>query len=502
MMQNGNPYSKLGIRLRAFMMVTLVYFLLELLDTYVVYTGIAGFIAIAVLVFQILVILDAKGVANSFNKPDLSRFANYLIGSFVPAFASVIVLFIILFQIALGLGSGSVSVGPILMASAIIGLLNSLLVLAAWFAFYKFFKGVNAIDIPTSGLTGVYLVIVGTFAIIADFLAVGFPNAILNNVSFIPQFSGSRLPFDVIGLILVMFANVLVIVGYFKVANTIIAFGIIVSGTSSAPTVDKDVILSCENLTKMYISGLLKTKVTAGAKNVTFSIKRGEIVCLAGESGSGKSTVAKMILRLIEPTSGRILYDGKSIFSYGIRDYYKKVQAIFQDPYSAFNPFYRVDHVLDKAFSLRDDHLDPGKKKKIIESTLKSIGLNPDEVLGRHPHQLSGGQMQRLLIGRALLIGSQLLIADEPTSMIDASTRAGILNLLLTLKRERGLSVLFITHDIGQAQYVSERVLVMKKGEVVDQGPIEEVFQRPKHPYTKELLAAVPSLHEKWEEFA
>jgi peptide/nickel transport system ATP-binding protein len=157
---------------------------------------------------------------------------------------------------------------------------------------------------------------------------------------------------------------------------------------------------------------------------------------------------------------------------------------------------------LDKAFILREDNLTPEKKKKTIWSTLKSIGLNPDEVLGRYPHQLSGGQMQRILIGRSLLIGSQLLIADEPTSMIDASTRAGILNLLLTLRKEKGLSVLFITHDIGQAQYLSDRVLVMKKGEVVEQGTVDEVFVKPKHPYTKELLAAVPSLYERWEDFA
>jgi peptide/nickel transport system ATP-binding protein len=265
---------------------------------------------------------------------------------------------------------------------------------------------------------------------------------------------------------------------------------------------DKDIILSCKNLTKAYTSGIIRTKTVLGAKNVTFSIKRGEIVSLAGESGSGKSTVAKMILRLIKPTSGDIIFGGKSIFSYNRREYYKLVQAIFQDPYSAFNPFYKVDHVLVKAFGLREDNVDSDGRKKIIQSTLKSIGLNPGEVLGRYPHQLSGGQMQRLLIGRSLLIGSQLLIADEPTSMIDASTRAGILNLLLSLKKEKGLSVLFITHDIGQAQYVSERVLVMKKGEIVEQGLVDEVFLKPKHPYTKELLAAVPSLYEKWEEFA
>jgi peptide/nickel transport system ATP-binding protein len=263
---------------------------------------------------------------------------------------------------------------------------------------------------------------------------------------------------------------------------------------------ENDVILRCENLTKAYTSGLLRTKITVGAKNVTFGIKRGEVVSLVGESGSGKSTVARMILRLIKPTAGSILYNGKSIFSYNIQDYYKLVQAVFQDPYSAFNPFYRIDHVLDHAFDLRREHLDRNEKKKIISSTLQSIGLNPDEVLGRFPNQLSGGQMQRLLIGRSLIIGAQLLIADEPTSMIDASTRASILNLLLTLRRERGLSVLFITHDIGQAQYVSERILVMKRGEVVEQGSIDDVFLRPKHPYTKELLAAVPSLYEKWDD--
>jgi peptide/nickel transport system ATP-binding protein len=263
-----------------------------------------------------------------------------------------------------------------------------------------------------------------------------------------------------------------------------------------------DILLKCENLTKMYTSGLVRTRTVAGAKNVTFDIGRGEIVSLAGESGSGKSTVAKMVLRLIQPTSGDIILNGNDIHSYDIREYYRQVQAVFQDPYSAFNPFYKVDHVINRAFGLLEDNPDEDERREIIESTFKSIGLNPSEVLGRYPHELSGGQMQRLLIGRSLLIGSQLLIADEPTSMIDASTRAGVLNLLLRLKKEKGLSVLFITHDIGQAQYLSERVLIMKEGEIVEQGSVNDVFTRPKHQYTKELLAAVPSLYEKWEEVA
>jgi peptide/nickel transport system ATP-binding protein len=259
------------------------------------------------------------------------------------------------------------------------------------------------------------------------------------------------------------------------------------------------VLLQCKDLTKIYTSGLVRTKSVVGAKNVDFDIKRGDIVSLVGESGSGKSTVAKMILRLIEPTSGDILFDGANILSYHKRDYYRRVQAIFQDPYSAFNPFYKIDRVLDKAFGLLNDHYSPDKRKDMTWSTLKSIGLNPDEVLGRHPHQLSGGQMQRILIARALVIGAELLIADEPTSMIDASTRAGILNLLLNLKMEKGLSVLFITHDIGQAQYISDRIVVMEKGVVVEQGLVAEVFVKPKHPYTKSLLASVPRLNEKWE---
>lgn len=261
----------------------------------------------------------------------------------------------------------------------------------------------------------------------------------------------------------------------------------------------KRVLLECKNLTKIYTSGLIKTKTVVGAKNMTFHIEREEIVSLVGESGSGKSTVAKMILRLIEPTSGDIFFNGENILSYDKRDYYRRVQAIFQDPYSAFNPFYKIDRVLNKVFGLRNDHPSSDKRKEITESTLKSIGLNPDEVLGRYPHQLSGGQMQRILVARSLIVGSELLIADEPTSMIDASTRAGILNLLLNLKREKRLSVLFITHDIGQAQYISDRIIVMEKGEVVEQGPVDEVFVKPKHPYTKELLASVPRLYEKWQ---
>ncbi|MFW9847222.1 MAG: ATP-binding cassette domain-containing protein, partial [Candidatus Thorarchaeota archaeon] len=140
-----------------------------------------------------------------------------------------------------------------------------------------------------------------------------------------------------------------------------------------------DTILECENLTKEYTSGLIRTKTVLAAKDATFDIKRGEIVALAGESGSGKSTVARMILRLIEPTYGNITLNGIDIQSYRIREYYKQVQAVFQDPYSAFNPFYKVDHIIDRAWGLREDDLDKDERREVVESTFSSIGLNPDE---------------------------------------------------------------------------------------------------------------------------
>jgi peptide/nickel transport system ATP-binding protein len=258
-------------------------------------------------------------------------------------------------------------------------------------------------------------------------------------------------------------------------------------------------ILQCRNLTKIYTSGLVRTKSVPAARDVTFDLEKGEIVTLAGESGSGKTTVAKMILRLIEPTSGEIVFDGKNAFSYDRREYYRRIQAVVQDPYSAYNPFYKVDRVLEEAFGLYKDRPSADERKEIIHSTLKRIGINPEEILGRYPHQLSGGQLQRFLIARPLVINSELVVADEATSMLDASTRAGILNLLLSLKENEKISVLFITHDIAQAQYISDRVLVMQKGEVVEQGPADRVFLHPSRPYTRELFDSVPQLHKKWE---
>lgn len=259
-------------------------------------------------------------------------------------------------------------------------------------------------------------------------------------------------------------------------------------------------ILQVENLTKIFTSGLINVVTVTAVNDVSFSIGEGEVVSLVGESGSGKSTTANIILKLIPPTSGRVFLKGENIFSIKKRtNFYRKVQVVFQDPYASFNLVYKIDRVLHNAFNLRDGSYSRKEKEEIILETLSKIGLNADEVLGRYPHQLSGGQLQRFLLARVLIIKPLLLIADEPTSMIDASSRAGILNLLEDLRKEEDFSVLFITHDIAQAQYISNKVCVMKNGEIVEKGLVESVFGNPQHPYTRELLDSVPDLHSRWE---
>lgn len=262
-------------------------------------------------------------------------------------------------------------------------------------------------------------------------------------------------------------------------------------------SVENDYILEVKGLSKIYTSGIIKVSEVVGARDVNFNIKRGEILSIVGESGSGKSTVANIILRLLDASEGEVFLNGVPIKSIKKKEYYTKVQAVFQDPYGSFNQFYRIDRALEEAFDLLDEKLDKATKKKRIIDVLKKIGLNPGEVLGRYPHQLSGGQLQRFLLARILLIKPTLLIADEMTSMIDASSRAGILNLLDELKNY--MSVLFITHDIGQAQYISDQVIVMEKGVIVEEGNVEQVFSNPQHPYTQELLEAVPTMETRWD---
>jgi peptide/nickel transport system ATP-binding protein len=252
-------------------------------------------------------------------------------------------------------------------------------------------------------------------------------------------------------------------------------------------------LLVVEGLTKVFGRGLSTVRAV---DDVSFSIAPGSLTTVVGESGSGKSTLARLILRLIPPTSGRIVLDGKDVTELGNRElhgYWRQVQAVFQDPFSAFNQFFTVRRLLARSRRLID--VDEAALEERIHLAMAQVGLADKEVLGKYPHQLSGGQRQRVMIARALMMRPVLLIADEATSMLDASLRANILNVLTDLRRDTGLTILFITHDIGQACYVSDRVLVMKHGKVVESGPADEVIFRPQHEYTQQLLADVPRLH-------
>lgn len=251
-------------------------------------------------------------------------------------------------------------------------------------------------------------------------------------------------------------------------------------------------LLEVSRLTRNF--GFGKNQLTA-VKEVSFSLKPGEIVAVVGESGSGKSTLARLLLRLLPPSSGQIAFAGKDVRTSPTADYWRQVQAVFQDPYASFNQFYTVRRVLGNALRLLNGRITVSQSEERMKEALKAVGLKGDEILGKWPHQLSGGQRQRVMIARALMLQPQLLIADEPTSALDASLRVSVLNLLQDLRRQYGMSILFITHDIGQAYYLCDRMLVMYQGELVEQGPVEEVVQGAKHPYTQRLLADVPKLH-------
>lgn len=259
--------------------------------------------------------------------------------------------------------------------------------------------------------------------------------------------------------------------------------------------------MSIQNLTKVFTSGILNGRDIVAVKDVSFDIPPGVIISLIGESGSGKTTIGKLILRLLKPTSGKIFYKGRDITAITsrkeVKEYYKKVQAIFQDPFSSFNPLFRVDRVFDMVF----DEFLPEETDRLrkIEAVLENVNLEPREVLHKFPHQLSGGQLQRLLIARALLLKVDILVADELISMLDASTRIGILNLLADLSRKNGMSVLFITHDLSLGYYISDYTLIMYKGRLVEKGITEKIYKNPVHPYTKMLFASVPDIGRKWD---
>jgi oligopeptide/dipeptide ABC transporter ATP-binding protein len=266
-------------------------------------------------------------------------------------------------------------------------------------------------------------------------------------------------------------------------------------------------LLELRNVSKVYQRGLVSANATVALQNMSLTLKEDEptIMTVAGESGSGKTTLAMLLLGFITPTTGEIIYKGQNITALTGKDriaYRREVQAVFQDPFAVFNPFYTVDHLLTvpiKRFGLAKSRVEA--RDKMAES-LTAVGLRPEDVLGRFPHQLSGGQRQRINVARALLLKPRLLIADEPVSMVDASLRANILETLRNLQRDHGVSIIYITHDLTTAYHIAKSIVVLYKGGVMEAGDVDTVIKDPQHPYTKLLVDSIPwpNLEQRWGE--
>ena len=258
--------------------------------------------------------------------------------------------------------------------------------------------------------------------------------------------------------------------------------------------------LSGRNVTKVFGFG---EKKTVAVDSVDFDFHEGEFVSIVGESGSGKTTLSKMLLGLLNHTEGEIYFQGKprDISTHKKKkEYWQGIQAIFQDPFSSFNTFQKIDNVLLDCIHMRGGRNLPKEKKiEMMTEACSFVNLKFAELTNKYPFELSGGQMQRLMIARIFLLKPKILLADEPTSMVDACSRATILDMLLQLRDEIGMTVIFITHDIGLAYYISDTVYIMERGKFVEFGKADDVILNPKADYTKRLISDVPKIHEEWD---
>ncbi|WP_428073827.1 oligopeptide/dipeptide ABC transporter ATP-binding protein [Candidatus Avelusimicrobium luingense] len=231
-------------------------------------------------------------------------------------------------------------------------------------------------------------------------------------------------------------------------------------------------------------------------KDVSLIIPQDRVVGLVGESGCGKSTLCKVLLGIEKPTAGTVLVNGQDVSrlnSVGRKNLCRQMQVVYQDPYSSLDPRMTVRQILAEPLDIHRLHTDPKKREQFLKELLTSVGLAAS-YLDRYPHEFSGGQRQRICIARALALDPQILVADEPVSALDVSVQAQILNLLSDIKRTRQLSVLFVTHDLAVARFLCDDIAVMYQGRIVEQAPAQELLDRPLHPYTKLLLAAVPQV--------
>ena len=263
---------------------------------------------------------------------------------------------------------------------------------------------------------------------------------------------------------------------------------------------ENKICLRGSGLTKVF--GFGRQKCTA-VDHVDFSFYEGEVVSIVGESGSGKTTLAKMLLGLISTTEGEIYFEGKKrdiSNQKKKREYWKNIQAIFQDPFSSYNIFNKIDSLFLDCIKMRGGRRLPyAKKVELMTEACSFVNLKFEELTNKYPFELSGGQMQRLMIARIFLLKPKILLADEPTSMIDACSRATILDMLMQLRKEIGMTLIFITHDIGLAYFVSDTVYIMEHGKFVESGSADKVILYPSQAYTRRLISDVPKIHEVWD---
>ncbi|MCA0456211.1 MAG: ABC transporter ATP-binding protein [Chloroflexi bacterium] len=260
-----------------------------------------------------------------------------------------------------------------------------------------------------------------------------------------------------------------------------------------------EMLLEIRNASKVYkqrgVGGVKREVVALQDFNLNIAKKKPSIITIAGESGSGKTTLAQLVLGFTHPTSGQIIFDGQDMATADARQmkaYRHQVQAVFQDPFGVYNPFYRIEHVFNTVINNFKLANKPEARRALVEKALNIVGLHGEDVLRKYPHQLSGGQRQRIMMARAYMISPKLIVADEPVSMVDASLRASILDVMVRLKEDNGISFLYITHDLSTAYQIGDQIYVLYQGTTAEKGSTINVIDQPRHPYVQLLVDSVP----------